>query len=993
MMRRPFAAIPSRSRQGSIFILVVAIVAVLVLLTLTLSYMTKVDLLAARNWGNTVQSRMAAVTGVALYQSANSSKAAVERLSGSARSGGTASAVTAAGASAQSLSRNRLEAFPLTLGLNQKTIKLPSSLNAPLRDFYLPNNNSRRAEPVSSSRQRAGLNGRPQPVAGPLASVLFEDESAKFNINALLPLAEQRGTSRQSQLSEAARLAAAAQAEGANAAAQQNLEQQQEASASRTQTTPAGANRTPGARIAEVKPAYLSEQALARFIQQVFETAGVQGNPRVLAHEIARRRWGRDNRPGLERFDDLLRQTQSRTRRSSNRQTFLNQSDEAANRARLAGLRLNEASCDPRRPALGDDYVYGSLDELMTIPGMTPAAYRALAPYLTTLSVSFAAFELPQEDASGVATAATALVGTAAAESSLADPLAFPQIDPNTAEPEQLFDVLRRRFPKAPEALIGQFVVNMLDRRDVDDVPTTLRLGAGTYYGQELVPLINEVCPDPTYSDSTEGQYIELFNPYSKALDLQGWSIQGAGAGIALTGSLPSGAYLVLTNDYNNENETADEASSEDLGGEGSFYNIFHVVPTGPLRQLREFPQMKLVKTAGVIKLVNPQGRVVDEFSYERGQAAQGLLKSYQRRDPRLRVWERLKATPLADNVGVLFDSAARRSLEILEAVQNQPFQSPLDVMLVSSAYVTKTLEGQATKDENKDEQLFALPALASGDEGLDLRLVDCFRLGAVVPSQNEVDTQLAQNQAGLSARGMYQDGRRPQFFGRSLRPEAPRCDVVYGLLNLNTAPLATLAALPGMDNDLLTRIARVRRGMFEDPADQRAQNAPVSPREREWWQSVEPFSHRRWRNLSDFLMDEEVWAGRPLYDRLDAAYPFCQLVTMHTMALRAITANRTNPEVAAAEPTATPTETPSARTPKKGSRNVREAKSQRRPTMVRAERLLAADRGVLETVSFRYLPQDARATADPDLRYAGRKKPSTDRQHRALPKITASAR
>jgi hypothetical protein len=110
----------------------------------------------------------------------------------------------------------------------------------------------------------------------------------------------------------------------------------------------------------------------------------------------------------------------------------------------------------------------------------------------------------------------------------------------------------------------------------------------------------------------------------------------------------------------------------------------------------------------------------------------------------------------------------------------------------------------------------------------------------------------------------------------------------------------------------------------------------------------LDPFAAPRWNNLSDLLMDEEIWAGRPLYDRLDAVYPFCQLVATRSMALRVVTANRV-PDPANSEQPA------------------------RRPTLIRAERLLAGDRGAIETISFRFLNLYSDTVADPDLRFASR--------------------
>ena len=78
--------------------------------------------------------------------------------------------------------------------------------------------------------------------------------------------------------------------------------------------------------------------------------------------------------------------------------------------------------------------------------------------------------------------------------------LGWPRVDPNTASAETIYKTLKARFPHTDEALLGQFTVNIIDRRDADDVPTTLIVDSQSYTGIELTACINEVCPD-TSSD------------------------------------------------------------------------------------------------------------------------------------------------------------------------------------------------------------------------------------------------------------------------------------------------------------------------------------------------------------------------------------------------------------------------------------------------------------------------------------------------------------
>jgi hypothetical protein len=82
------------------------------------------------------------------------------------------------------------------------------------------------------------------------------------------------------------------------------------------------------------------------------------------------------------------------------------------------------------------------------------------------------------------------------------------------------------------------------------------------------------------------------------------------------------------------------------------------------------------------------------------------------------------------------------------------------------------------------------------------------------------------------------------------------------------------------------------------------------------------------------------------LYDRLDTICPFSRMIVTHSMAVRTVSMNRFETVGDGSQPN-------------------------RRPSVARAERILAADRGALETVSFSFLTPGMDAVGDTDLRYA----------------------
>jgi hypothetical protein len=435
-----------------------------------------------------------------------------------------------------------------------------------------------------------------------------------------------------------------------------------------------------------------------------------------------------------------------------------------------------------------------------------------------------------------------------------------------------------------------------------------------------------------------DGQYIEIWNPYDVTIDVTDWSIRGAGPAVTLRGKIPGGGLLVLTDDYNEENDPTPEYQSS----LGSFYRIFGTVPTGAKKRLDEYPSLDLPNDRGEVELLDDKGRTIDVFAYEGGRWS-GATRSFQRNDPRVRRARLLTATPLRVNgAAEAAGDAARTALQVQQQWHNRPFRNALDVMLVASAWGEPDLNASQTAGED-----WALPLLGADDSRrLDIGLIDCFQVGVVIPQREPLDAEWRENRR-LMGRVESGPDRIAGLPGATLRsvssvPLRPACDVMFGRLNLNTASPATLSALPGMDDALLERIVGVRA--------QHLSGSPLSyihmtPQQGAWWLETDPLGPAVWRNLSDFLQDERLWQGLPLYDRLDRVYAFLPLVTTHSVSLWSLMGNR---EV-----------------------QPREEVGEKRKTMFQIERVLTADRGRLETILFKYYGRGSVTMGDPDLRFS----------------------
>jgi hypothetical protein len=610
----------------------------------------------------------------------------------------------------------------------------------------------------------------------------------------------------------------------------------------------------------------------------------------------------------------------------------------------------DESSSDPRLPPRGDDRPLRRLDELMSLDGWTRDVFDALAPHLTVFSVSQAGYPDRREPELG-----------------------RPQIDPNTAPPEAIFRALREAFPDLPEALIGQYTVNLIDRRDPDDLPTQMTFGGVSgrlYIGYEITPLISEVCPDvPNMpGEKDNGQFVEIVNPHDRTFSLDGWRLEGAGAPVYLRGSLQPGAALVITDDADG---SADPDNEAETPGMGSLYDVFGVVASGPDRRVQVEFGFDLPDARGAVRLYDPEDNPIDLFEYQ-GSGLTGARLSFQRPEPRLRFSRRTYATPLefnrtaaaGDSAIVDRDAAAR-----IERGHNQPFRSPLDLMFVSTSFAEEATGGvdpSAFADETIRRRYPNMEG--TSDDNLDLGVVDVFLPGAPRRADwRALDAAVRSGSRRADATGggfgatgarrsaasrVFDGGEAAQAREIVARNAAPP---IFGRVNLNTAPGAIVASLPGMDVQTADRIVRARRRWVDETVAEQRTFGGVRPaltteaepsvtsavREDEWFRSIGPQAPARWKSLADFLKDPDVWGTDSLEDRMRVMYPSSLLIAFHSQSLRVVTESLVDP---------------------------RDGDDPRRASVQRAERLIGVDRGTAETVTFRYLE---RIEVDADALFA----------------------
>lgn len=939
--------------RGSVSLIVLVILMVMSLIAITLTYLAQTESYSSRNWQEGLQTRIAAFTGL------DEGGGGIPPIGPRDENG----EATNDGARAIRIGLTVDDLFDLepiaatdaegeaAEGEAADDAAIPQAHRARFDLTHLTQTTTEDGEPSADqdrAQRRSAARMWPGKVRNNFGTHTVEDESAKININALVPSPE--------------------------VLAARTLDASSTAFASSDFEDAFGVE-------AHVPPAALTEDDLAAFIATALELRGLgaEVSPADLARAIVARRYGPDGQPGAASIDDNANSGQADPADDgvdNDGDYSIDNVEESVLGTDFDGLdnnrdgRIDEpgegigddgidndgdgriddddeaideaAEFDPdiRVNPAGDDRPFARIEDLLTIPGMSREIFDLISPNLTVFSVSRRAYASPIDSDTGYA-----------------------QIDPNTATAEDIFDALTARYAELPEELLGQFTVNILDRRDPDSEPTVAYLGSASaepYVGLELTPYISEVYANASTdeADGDDGQYFEIVNPHNNlSFDLTGWRIEGAGVTVWLSGDLKPGDILLVTDDYDESNDP----DPENDPGFGSLYDIFGVAANGITNRIQVVALMNLSDFSGKLTLYDKDDAAVDEFAWT-GAARFGHPWSFQRLDPRRRNSMRPRmATPLMLNTGSprpCTDESGTRMQDIGEQLHNQPFNSPLELLLVSTAYVTPAaLEITSEYEPIQIEQwCWQYPTLQgeSQDElaNLSVDVVDLFMPGAPAKGGREraramMLARIAEAPGGeldeeLGAIAIEMEWRS--------RLAAPR--PAYGRINLNSASPAVLAALPGVDLPLAWRIGALRNAWLTgQSAEDVLTQGPQIPIEAEarrrflanWYRSIPPSAPSRWRGLAEFLLDEDLWDDAPLIERISKTNPFSRLVTFHTLSLK-VTSEATSP---------------------------RAGDSNRRTRTMRAQRLVAADRGRIETLGFHYVYPPVSPENDPDLRFA----------------------
>jgi len=809
-----------RSRRGSTFILVLAILSILILIAASLSYTARLEELSARNFADGIQARMAAVTGVGWFFSVVDG-----RTTGALPLGTAPLAVR--------LPARGTGRIPADRAPDVRKIRLPRDVSPPPPATSSPAT----LGPIEAGRVSLPVGfvrmGHASVVATPLVQMRIEDESAKININALGSWGELRRWG---------------------------------ASALRGGVAVAGAESTSASLAgAQAEPVGLAQALYAVLSSPEVNYPGA--SPQMafqLARAILRYRYGPDGQPGVAGVDDDGDASGGGKRsaraggRSVGRAPFA-----AARNIPIFGPARREAAllpavgsiaddgldndfdgevdepgegvdepdefvADPRLPPYGDDRPFRQVEDLMYVEGMTPELFQALRPYVTVFSVS--------ERRVGPERGAPV------------------QMDINAATPEQIYNRLRSAFPDVPAQTVAQFVADAVDWRDSDSVPTLVYLEgqADPILGLEVTPYITEVWPDSVTDeqDGDDGQFVEIYNPYDKPISVDGWSLRVRGGGrVALRGTIVPGGFLIVTDDYNEE---LDPTPEDDFPNYGSFYDIFGLVPNHRNHLMVEVPTFDLPNNGGVVELCDPSGDLVDYFRYGGG-AVGGVRRSYQRYDPRVRVSVVARCTPYDLGAKSPEGTYAAGKLIPASTIRNAPFRSALDLFAVKTTVFEPREKGKAVA--------LGGPVIGSGRRDLlDERLADLFTVWADGRARSKTPEARVRESPALSDRLV---GVSPA--------EAPSSVSECGRININTAPLPVLRALPGLAPSQIEHLVERRRSVVATDA------------------AGEPLAYRSW---SDLLADDSFWSGAPQAERIERVSRWIGVVTFASRSYRITSEN-----------------------------------------------------------------------------------------------------
>ena len=369
-----------------------------------------------------------------------------------------------------------------------------------------------------------------------------------------------------------------------------------------------------------------------------------------------------------------------------------------------------------------------------------------------------------------------------------------------------VYDAMKAAFPDKDRRLLIQFACNVADMADADSVPTVAVDSEhpepwNCIFGVEQVPFITEVYPDSVTIETDEGQFVELYNPWDKALTLTNWRLV-VGGGMSAAATVPGssvlinaviqpGGYIIITDNYD---KPAKDATPET----GCFLSVFGRQRDGGAQQLIESPVIALQDQNSYVTLLDGQGMPVDVFSYT-DTAGHDSRKSYNRADPRVHSFVVSEASPFEQAPAM---AGGGKPAEAGAADQGKRWKfpkdgvkSPADLLKVPTSFVALRSRG---RNAAMDPHPWQVPAL-KGDEttrkdrnNLDVRVTDIFTKPQVWAAPMDLKDR---QRAWMRQPGAVQGAPT----GSDADTTTPQVDGVlyaYGKLNVNTCPLVALYSL-----------------------------------------------------------------------------------------------------------------------------------------------------------------------------------------------------
>lgn len=640
----------------------------------------------------------------------------------------------------------------------------------------------------------------------------------------------------------------------------------------------------PGAKAREewLSDGELPPEVLENLIARALREKGIEASASSITRTLIQARYGPDGVPGSPENIFAPEEEPEKNAMSVARKTRFGQApsadlipDESAgvSTAELDTTAREEESAsdkdrfkaDFRQRPNGDDTPYIYVEDIRGVPGISQEVYEAIAPYLTTFSISY---DIWYDDSRR----------------------AFARIPLNQADRHELHGALTALYPDQDTNLLMQFALNIIDRRDEDNIPSAhvMEDQVLPMLGYEATPIISEVCPDViTFEeDGDNGEYIEIFNPLNENVNLRGWQIDWGYGRYTINEILPPQGILILTDDIDDKNDPTPE---DNLSGMGSFVKIFQMMPATPQFLLVEQVGMDIPNDAGVIRLYDDSNNLIDYLVYTKAQF-QGNHFGYHKENFFSHTGSRKGASPFAvkmDKPETEYDLAC---WQIMQSLRNTPFESPVDVLFVpvppafraqqklnlQQASRQGTIRNSA--DLRTEAQWFPDYAIT---ENLcpDLRMIDMF---AVDPFIDKDKNFVKSTYRPAALKSFSKEYFQPMFAKdsdtmteqlASLNEEdLPPTSI--GKINLNTAPVAVIASMPGFEMQHIQGLIRYRNA-FQDRLLEGSNSGDTLV--------LNPMDSAPFRSLSDFASNSAVWGNSSPINRLTALRRLSPIVTFNS--------------------------------------------------------------------------------------------------------------